>query len=149
MRSARLRFGVMCIVGYVLLSWLVRFDMRRGSQIASLVYPLDTFSMYSSVPAGAMSHLLWRTASGQTTAVDAFGAFDCGGPLVGRPLPCHDDPNFAYHYDDLLRFIDQHASSGLTDEMELISRTWSVEPGGKPVVVADCVVARCRVGQAR
>src|SRR5439155_14545328 len=41
-RDDRVRFGTLCVLGYVLLSWLVRFDMRLGQQIASLAYPLDT-----------------------------------------------------------------------------------------------------------
>jgi hypothetical protein len=43
----RRRFGVLCVLAHVALAWMVRFDLRRGDQIASLAYPLDTSSMYA------------------------------------------------------------------------------------------------------
>src|SRR5260221_9351086 len=39
-RASRRRFGALCVLAYVALSWAARFDMRRGEQIASLFYPL-------------------------------------------------------------------------------------------------------------
>src|SRR5947207_13892919 len=49
-RDDHLRFGTLCVLGHVLLSWLVRFDMRLGQQLASLVYPFDPFWMYAGTP---------------------------------------------------------------------------------------------------
>ena len=46
---------MLCVLGYVALAWAVRFDLPQGDQIASLVYPLDTFSMYAQAPSPRMS----------------------------------------------------------------------------------------------
>ena len=79
-RRTHLRFGILCVLGYVALSWAVRFDMRRGEQIASLLYPLDTFSMYAPIPGESMSHLLIRDGQGAIHRVTAFRSFDCAEP---------------------------------------------------------------------
>ncbi|MFN8644264.1 MAG: hypothetical protein U0802_22370 [Candidatus Binatia bacterium] len=71
-RSDRLRFGILCLLGYVALAWAVRFDLRLGGQIASLVYPLDTFSMYARPAGRDTSILLARTADGGVHAVTEF-----------------------------------------------------------------------------
>lgn len=138
----RRRFGLLCVLVYVALSWTARYDMRRGDQIASLLYPLDTFSMYAGRPAGEMSHLLVRDRQGIAYRVTAFRSFDCAEPLSGSAVRCADKRGFQYHYDDLINYVQSHAGPGDV-EVELISRTWALRPGAAPVHTSDCVIARC------
>ena len=143
-RAAHLRFGIVCVLVYVTLSWAVRFDMRRGEQIASLVYPLDTFSMYAEAPREYMSHLLIRDAQGVVHRVTAFRSFDCAEPLIGSAARCADMHGIEYHFDDLINYIQGHVGTGESD-VELISRTWKIRPRERPVQTSDCVIAHCRV----
>jgi hypothetical protein len=143
-RRDRRRFGVLCVLAYVALAWMVRFDLRRGDQIASLVYPLDTFSMYAPNSASEISHILVRDQAGTAHRVTAFSRFACVEPLRGRAVRCTERRGFQYHYDDLINYIEAHPGGGATN-VELISRTWNVPPGGAPVQVADCVIAHCTV----
>ena len=57
--SRHLRFAILCVLGY-------------GEGNASIVYPLDTFSMYARMPGEDRSHLLVRDASGTVHRVTAF-----------------------------------------------------------------------------
>jgi hypothetical protein len=138
------RFGVLCLLAYVALSWTVRFDMRLGEQIASLIYPLDTFSMYARMPAPEESHLVVRDHQGGVHRVMDFRSFDCGEPLTGTATEC--PRGIPYHYDDLTRYIDSHPGPGEW-EVELITRTWELRPGAPPLPAADCVIAHCRVAR--
>lgn len=145
-RASQLRFGVLCVLGYVALSWAVRFDMRLGDQIASLLYPLDTFSMYAGVPGKYASHLLIRDTQGTVHRVTAFRSFDCTEPTPGSSAPCADTHGIQYHYDDLMRYIQSHPGPG-TSEVEIITRTWKIRTGAPPVQMADCVIAQCKVSR--
>jgi len=142
----RRRFGVLCVLAYLALAWVARFDLRRGDQIASLVYPLDTFSMYAPNPAPEISHLLVLDRAGATHRVTAFRSFDCVEPLTGPAVPCADRRGFEYHYDDLINFIQAHPGSGAED-VQVIARTWNVPAGGAPVHLSDCVIAHCKVSR--
>jgi hypothetical protein len=144
--SRQRRFGVLCVLGYVMLSWSVRSDMRRGDHIASLVYPLDTFSMYARVPGGEMSLLLVRDARGTVHQVTAFRRFDCDEPVVSSTGRCADRHRIAYHDEDLTRYIREHAGPGDT-EVDVVLRSWQVRPGSSPVHESDCVIAHCRVSR--
>jgi len=144
-RSGRLRFGILCVLGYVALSWAVRFDMRRGEQIASLIYPLDTFSMYAPVPGAYASHLLIRDMRGAVHRVTAFRSFDCSEPVSGSGQ-CAGRHGIEYHYDDLIHYIESHTGAGESD-VELITRTWQVRSGQAPVQTSDCVIAHCKVSR--
>jgi hypothetical protein len=146
MPAAHLRFGLLCLLAYVALSWAVRFDMRRGPQSASLVYPLDTFSMYAPLPDQQVSHLLVRDAQGRTYGVTTFAAFECADLDTPEALRCADTHAIAYHRDDLLHYVRSHAGPGDTP-VELIARSWRVRRGEPATHVADCVVARCRVSR--
>jgi len=137
---------VLCVLAYVALSWMVRYDMRRGDQIASLLYPLDTFSMYAARPAREISHLLVRDRQGVAHRVMAFRSFDCAEPVGGSAVRCADKRGFQYHYDDLTDYIQRHTGPGEV-EIELISRTWALRPGAAPVHTSDCVIARCTVSR--
>ena len=142
-RQHHLRFGTLCVLGYVLLSWLVRFDMRLGHQIASLVYPLDTFSMYAGMPGTNQSALLVRDGDGNVHRVTAFRAFSCAEPLAGASAACAGQP-ISYLYEDLVRYIENHPGPGQR-AVELIVRTWEIRTGAAPVSTPDCVIAHCRV----
>jgi hypothetical protein len=144
--AAHLRFGVLCVLGYVALSWAVRFDMRRGEQIASLLYPLDTFSMYAPGPAAYMSHLLIRDGQGVVHRVTDFRFFDCAEPITGTAAHCADTHGIEYHYDDLTHYIETHAGRGEL-AVEIISRTWQMRSGAPPVQTSDCVIAHCKVAR--
>ena len=145
-RTSQRRFGALCVLGYVALSWAVRFDMRRGEQIASLLYPFDTFSMYAPNPGRYMSHLLIRDAHGGVHRVTAFRAFDCPEPLTGSAAPCDDQHGIEYHYDDLIHYIQNHRGAGEADAA-LITRTWQVRSGAPPLHTSDCVIAHCKVSR--
>lgn len=139
------RFAVLCILAYIALAWAVRFDSRLNRQDASLVYPLDTFSMYGGLPEQDRSHLLVRDAQGAVHRVEDFRAFDCAEPLSGPGARCAEHQGIKYHYDDLVRHIEKHRGAG-DIEVELITRTWEFEPGGA-VRTSDCVVAHCKVAR--
>ena len=108
----RRRFGVLCILAYVALSWSVRFDMPLGPQIASLVYPLDTFSMYAGPAGDAISHLLIRDAQGAVHRVTDFRSFECAEPIDRSAARCADRRGYAYHYDELAEYIAQPPGPG-------------------------------------
>jgi len=138
----RQRFGILSILAYVALSWAARFDMGLGEQIASLVYPLDTFSMYAGPPADTIGHLLVRDEVGEMHRVRDFTGYQCDAELKRGATRCVDQPGFAYHYDDLVRYIDGHSGSGAT-HVDLIFRTWRLRPREAPSIEADCVIAHC------
>jgi len=136
------RFGILSVLAYVALSWAARFDMALG--VASLVYPLDTFSMYAGSPGNAIGHLVVRDAVGGIHGVRDFAAYRCDAELKRGATRCRDLGGFAYHYDDLVRYIDDHRGSGAT-AVDLVYRTWHLEPREPPSVEADCVIADCMV----
>jgi hypothetical protein len=140
------RFGILCVLGYVLLSWAFRFDMDRGEQIASLIYPLDTFSMYAQVPSPQVSHLLVRDPQGTVYPVTTFQSFDCDEPVTGVPTRCSESRPIRYLFEDLARHIASHPGAG-TEDVELILRTWSMRPGAPATLASDCVVSHCRVSR--
>jgi hypothetical protein len=140
------RFGMLCVLGYVLLSWAVRFDMPLGQQIASLVYPLDTFSMYAQAQGPQVSHLLARDAQGTVHPVTAFQSFDCDEPVTDVPTRCSESRPIRYLFEDLARHIESHPGAG-TEDVELILRTWSMRPGAPATLASDCVVSHCRVSR--
>ena len=140
-RNHRLRFGTLCVLGYVALSWAARFDMRLGAQITSLVYPLDTFSMYGGTPGSESSALLVRDADGGVHRVTAFRAFSCADGLsAGGACP----QGIQYLHEDLLDYIEKHAGPG-SHEVDVIARTWQIRKGAAPVRASDCVIAHCKV----
>ncbi|MBI3784748.1 MAG: hypothetical protein HY270_15250 [Deltaproteobacteria bacterium] len=120
--------------------------MRLGDQIASLVYPLDTFSMYSGLPGESVSHLLVRDDQGRVHRVTDFQTFACSGPVARSSSPCANDVAIAYHYDDLAHYIADHPGPG-DRQVDVIDRTWRIRPGGGPEPVADCLVAHCKVSR--
>jgi hypothetical protein len=144
MRASHRRFAILCVLAYVALSWVARFDMGFGTQVASLVYPLDTFSMYAGPPGKAIGHLLVRDANGGIHRVRDFAAYRCDEEIGRGATRCADQPGFAYHYDDLSRYIDAHRGSTAAP-VELIYRTWRLQPGKPPSVEADCVITHCMV----
>lgn len=145
-RTGQLRFGILCLLGYVALSWAVRFDMRLGEQIVSLVYPLDTFSMYAGMPGEDRSLLLVRDRQGGVHRITAFRSFDCAEPIAGSASQCADRRGIPYLSEDLTRYVQTHPGPGDL-EVELITRTWELRPGAAPVQVSDCVVAHCKVSR--
>jgi hypothetical protein len=149
-RTRQRRFGVLCVLGYVALAWAVRLDVGRGEdfslQNASLVYPLDTFSMYSDVPGGRMSYLLVRDAEGGLHQVTDFHSFDCAEPVAGSAARCAQGSPIHYLHDDFTHYIRSHQGPGTT-EVELVLRSWRLEAGAAAVQEADCVVSRCRVSR--
>jgi hypothetical protein len=145
-RGDYLRFGVLCVLGYVALSWAVRLDMRHGEQLASLMYPLDTFSMYAGSPGEYVSHVLIRDAQGRVHRVSAFRSFECAQPVRRHAAQCADRPGYAYLYDDVAAYVESHAGPG-ESQVELIYRTWRVRSGAPPAHTSDCVIASCKVSR--
>jgi len=132
------------VLAYVALSWLVRFDTGVDHQNASLVYPLDTFSMYAGKAGDASSALLVRDGQGNVRRVTSFSAFACREPVphASAPPPCPG--GIPYRYDDLVRYVETHAGPGERDA-ELVMRTWQLRGGGAPPPPSDCVIAHCTV----
>jgi len=120
--------------------------MRGGQQIASLVYPLDTFSMYARIFDRKMSYLLVRDAQGQVHYVEDFRAFDCEEPVDENPARCAEQYAIQYHLADFIRYIHTHPGRG-DSEADLVLRTWRVRPGKAPVQLRDCVIAHCKVAR--
>ena len=145
-RADHLRFGILCVLGYVALSWSVRFDMPRGEQIASLMYPLDTFSMYAGVPGEFMSALLIRDDQGRVHQITDFRAFSCEEPVTGNTAACGDSQWIQYLHDDLTHYVEAHPGPG-DSEVVLIARTWQLRPGASPLHTEDCVIAHCKVSR--
>jgi hypothetical protein len=145
-RTGHRRFGVLCVLGYVALSWAVRFDMDEGDQIASLVYPLDTFSMYAQAPSPDISHLLVRDAEGRVRPATDFRAFDCDEPVTGVSARCSDHRMIRYLYEEIAKYIESHQGLG-TQDVELIFRTWTLRAGEPVAHQSDCVIAHCRVSR--
>ena len=146
MTVAHRRFGILCVLVYVMLSWAARSDMRLGEQNSSLIYPLDTFSMYARMPGYDRGHLLVRDRQGAVHRVTAFHSFDCAEPLIGDTASCAGRRGIPYVYEDLVRYIQAHRGPG-TQEVELITRMWEIRPGSAPVQEADCLVAHCKVAR--
>ncbi len=144
-RLSRRRFGVLCVLGYVALSWAARFDMRLGAQTASLVYPLDTFSMYARLPGADRSMLLVRDAQGAVHRVTDFRTFNCAEPLTGPAARCADTRGIAYHFEDLARYVESHSGPG-EEELDIITRTWDFHRRAAPTT-SDCVVAHCQASR--
>jgi len=119
--------------------------MRLGEHIASLVYPLDTFSMYATPPGEDRSHLLALDHQGAVHRVTEFRSFDCREPLTGSAARCADKRGIPYHYEDLARYIESHTGPGELD-VELITRTWDLRSGA-PLQTSDCVIAHCKVAR--
>ncbi len=142
----RSRFAILCVLAYVALSWAVRFDMGLGFQVASLAYPLDTFSMYAGPAGKAISHLVVRDEQGQAHGVTAFAAYECDAPVARNAARCAERPGYAYHYDDLTRYIESHRGPGAIP-VALVYRTWRIQPGEAPRLDTDCVVAHCTVAR--
>jgi hypothetical protein len=132
------------MLAYVALAWSGRFDMRLGDQIASLVYPLDTFSMYAPVPGTQESYLLLRDPQGSVHRVMDFRSFDCPEPLSAMDTRC--PRGIQYHHEDFIHYIESHRGPG-EREAELITRTWKLEAGAPPMHLSDCVLAHCRVAR--
>jgi hypothetical protein len=134
------------VLAYVALAWAVRFDMRLGEQMASLLYPLDTFSMYAGPPGEYVSHPLVRDRQGAVHRITAFRSFDCAESVARAVARCADSPGFAYLYDDLARYIEGHRGAG-ESQVELIYRTWQMRRGAPPAHASDCVIAHCEVSR--
>jgi hypothetical protein len=144
-RNDRLRFGTLCVLVYVFVSWSVRFDMRLGEDIASLVYPFDTFSMYGGMPGKDSTALLIRDGDGTVHRVTAFRAFSCAEPLPDASKTVPACPRaIPYLHDDIVHYIESHRGPGRR-EVELIARSWEIRSGAPPVQAPDCVVAHCKV----
>ena len=139
------QFGFLCLLGYVALSWAARFDMRLGAQTASLIYPLDTFSMYARMPGEDRSILLVLDREGAVHRVTEFRAFDCAEPMTGRAARCADKRGIPYHYEDLARYVESHAGTGDV-EVDLITRTWNFRRG-EPPETSDCVISHCKAAR--
>ncbi len=140
------RFGIVCALAYVALAWAVRVDTRFGKLNASLVYPLDTFSMYSEMPEPAQTGLLLLDAGGGVHRVGDFGAFACDAPVRGPYEKC-PPLRLRHKTDELLRRIESHrlADRGQGEPMALVARTWLLQPGRAPALSNDCRIARCAV----
>jgi hypothetical protein len=142
---ASLRFVILCLLGYVAASWAVRFDLRGGQQIASLTYPLDTFSMYATPPGPCVSQLLLRDGHNAVHRILAFHAFAC----TPAASACSVAGAIPYHDDDLTRYMQRHAvaidSPGSRIPMDVIRRTWTLHPWTSPRLQGDCLVAHCTV----
>ena len=142
----RRRFGLLCALAYIALAWAVRFDMQLGDQMASLLYPLDTFSMYAGPPGEYVSHPLIRDQDGRVHRITSYRAFACTEAVARPAARCVNNTGYAYLYDDLARYIEGHPGPGAAD-VELIYRTWQVRAGAAPTPVSDCVIAHCRASR--
>jgi hypothetical protein len=143
-RASQLRFGLLLVLAYVALSWAVRFDMRLGAQIASLVYPLDTFSMYAGTPREDRSHLLLRDQQGGVYRITAFRSFDCAEAIDSVGAACSERRGIPYMVEDFARYIRAHRGTGEI-EVDVIARTWELHAGAAPTQLPDCVVTHCKV----
>lgn len=143
-RRPQVRFGFLCVLAYVALSWTVRSDLRLGTQIASLIYPFDTFSMYARLPGDEMGHVMVRDAGGDVHRVTAFGSFDCQRPVSGPDARCSERNRIQYLHEKLVRHVENHPGRG-GEPADLILRSWRLRPGAAVERLPDCVISRCTV----
>lgn len=142
------RFGVLCFLVYVAVAWAVRFDTRNGPRNASLVYPFESFSMYSSITAPVVSRLLVRDDAGQVAWIEDFTAFACEVVPVVPGGPCEPPrgARIGYLDRDAAQYIRTHPGGG-PERVEIVQRTWEL-PRGRPLgPPRDCVVTRCTVSR--
>ena len=144
--TQRTRFGLLLATAYLALSWAVRVDTRAGRQNASLVYPLDTFSMYADLPEPQQTAILLRDARGNVHRVEDYAAFACE-PLA-EPLftQCPTPIRLGHKGDEVLRHVRRHAAPAVDGvPVQLIARSWQLRPGDLPQWQNDCLLARCVV----
>lgn len=140
------RFGLLCAAAYIALSWSVRVDTPGGRQNASLVYPLDTFSMYSELPDAAQTALLLRDRRGGIHRVEDFSAFTCDANLRGPYPACATSLGRRHKTEEQFRRMQRGRTADAAGEpVELIARTWSLAPGTPPRFSHDCRIAQCTV----
>ncbi len=144
--TPRVRFAIVCVLTYVALSFLVRFDMRRGEHIASLVYPLDTFSMYAHAAPLRTSYLVARDARGRVHAIESFRIFDCGGPVRPEVHACGRVRAVEYVDSALLHYVNRHRGRGEV-QVDIVRQTWAIRAGTPPRRIGECVLARCRAAR--
>ena len=118
--------------------------MARGTQIASLLYPFDTFSMYSTVPGHEGSFLLARDEQGQVHDITSYRSFDCTVPIDTAQSICNASPTIQYLDDDVADYVKTHPGGG-AQRVDIIRRTWVIAAGQPPRESGDCVIAECRV----
>ncbi len=102
--------------------------------------------MYAQPPSDRVSHLLVRTADGQTHRVLSFRSFQCSEPITVDGGSCSESRGIPYHFADLVHYIQNHSGTG-TEDAELITRTWQIRRGEAPEVAGDCVMATCKVSR--
>jgi hypothetical protein len=137
------RFAILCVLGYLAASWIVRFDTPDGEHNASLTYPFDTYSMYSRSMPDDVARVVVRTADGGFRHVTDFRAFACDPPPDITRRCGSDAVSIAYVDDDAMRWIHDHTGPG-TERVEIVRRAWSFGHGA-PAEQAPCVIGICTV----
>lgn len=149
------RFGLAAASVYVALSWAFRFPTAHGAHNASLVYPLDTFSMYAEEAPERVGAFVVRVEGGSTEPLGAFSALECetreGAPFLradgSYDVACESDGEHIEYLDaDLGAYLRAHPGTGPL-EVEIVRRTWTTPRDGPLAAPIDCVLARCRAAR--
>ena len=80
--------------------------------MASLVYPLDTFSMYAGAAGEYVSLSADTRSGGRGTPHHDYRAFACVGAGTRPAAGCADNSGFAYLYDDWPATLKRHPGPG-------------------------------------
>jgi hypothetical protein len=140
------QLGLLLGLGFLAASWAWREDGRLGRQIASLVYPLDTFSMYATTWQDEVSIPLLIDKAGHSHWPYHLAAFACT-PIADADQSCARGRAIGYHDDELLRHVRSHplppGQQGVP--MQLVRRHWKLTAGQVPKQLADCPLQQCLV----
>jgi len=139
------RFAILCVLGYLAVAWVLRFDTRDAPHNASLTYPFDTYSMYSGSMSSQAARIVLRTSDGTYHRVTDFHAFGCEPPIEASHR-CSDSEGhtIAYVDDDTVRWITDHAGTG-SERVEIVRRSWSLSNG--LTTTTECVLTQCTAAE--
>jgi hypothetical protein len=148
MQAGPVRFAILCVLGYVAASWVMRFDTGDGTHNASLTYPFDTFSMYAGTMPSSAARMVVRTGDGSFRRIDEYHAFDCDPP-IDHPLDCDDAEGGAsipYVDHDAAHWIVDHGATDPpgagAERIEIVRRSWSLSDDAV-TSVGVCVLTTC------
>ena len=140
------KFSLACFLAYTAIAWIVRFDSRIGPHDNSLIYPFDTFSMYSKAHKGKKTAVIMVDTEKNTFSVNSFTSIKCQTTGNLEQSPCFQNYGAPYKLRDIEQHIRWNTGKG-SKSVKLIQRAWEVNPTGPTKHISDCVLATCMVSR--
>ena len=144
--SLQAKFSLVCFLAYTAIAWVVRFDSRIGPHDNSLIYPFDTFSMYSKAHKGKKTAIVMVDSKQNAFSVEDFTSIKCQATGSLQQSSCFQHYGTPY----ILRNIEQHIrwnTGAGTEPVKLVQRSWDVNPTGPTRHLSDCVLDTCMVSR--